>query len=50
MSDQNFAKNFEKGLSRNISVKLFQDQTSSLGEEDTLRIFSCPYSAKSPIH
>ena len=39
---------FEKGHKRNIPVKLFQNLTSSFGEEDFLRIFSCPYSARSP--
>ena len=38
---------FEKGHPRNIPVKLFQNLTSSLGEK-SLRISSCPYSAKSP--
>ena len=38
---------FEKGHQRNISVKLFQNLTSSF-REDFLRIFSCPYSARSP--
>ena len=40
---------FEKGHPRNIPVKLFQNLTSSFGEEDFLRIFSCPYGARSPI-
>ena len=39
---------FEKGHPRNIPVKLFQNLTSGFGEEDCLRISSCPYSAKSP--
>ena len=39
---------FEKGHQRNIPVKLFQNLTSGLGEEDFLRISSCPYSARSP--
>ena len=38
---------FEKGHPRNIPVKLFQNLTSSFGE-DFLRISSCPYSARSP--
>ena len=47
-TDQNFANNFfEKGHLRNIPVKLFQNLTSSFGE-DLLRISSCPYSARSP--
>ena len=39
---------FEKGHSRNIPVKLFQNLTSSFKVEDFLRISSCPYSARSP--
>ena len=39
---------FEKGHSKNIPVKLFQNLTSSFEEEDFLRISSCPYSARSP--
>ena len=39
---------FEKGHQRNIPVKLFQNLTSGFGEEDFLRIPSCPYSARSP--
>ena len=39
---------FEKGHPRNIPVKLFQNLTSSFGEEDFLRTSSCPYSARSP--
>ena len=38
---------FEKGHSRNIPVKLFQNLTS-IFEEDFLRISSCPCSARSP--
>ena len=38
---------FEKGHLRNIPVILFQNLTSSFGE-DFLRISSCPYSARSP--
>ena len=34
---------FEKGHPRNIPVKLFQNLISSFGEEDFLRISSCPY-------
>ena len=34
---------FEKGHQRNIPVKLFQNLTCSFGEEDFLRISSCPY-------
>ena len=39
--------NSEKGHTRNSAVKLFQILTSSFGEDDFLRISSCPYSAKS---
>ena len=39
---------FEKGHPRNIPVKLFQNLTSSFGEEDFLRISSCPHSARNP--
>ena len=35
----------EKGHPKNIPVKLFQNLTSGFGEEDFLRISSCPYSA-----
>ena len=38
----------KKGHPRNIPVKLFQNLTISFGEEDFLRISSCPYSARSP--
>ena len=38
---------FEKGHPRDILVKLFQNLTSGFGEEDFLRISSCPYSARS---
>ena len=41
---------FEKGHPRNIPVKLFQNLTSGFGEKGFLRISSCPYSAKAPIH
>ena len=39
---------FEEGHPRNIPVKLFQNLTSSFGEENFLRISLCPYSARSP--
>ena len=39
---------FEKGHLMNIPVKFFQNLTRSFGEEDFLRISSCPYSARSP--
>ena len=42
---------FEKGHQRNIPVKLFQNLTSSFGEEDFLRISSCLYIVQeAPIH
>ena len=42
---------FEKDHPRNIPVKLFQNLTSSFGEEDFLRISSCPYIVQAaPIH
>ena len=39
---------FEKGHPRNIPAKLFQNLTSAFGEEDFLRISSCPDSERSP--
>ena len=39
---------FQKGHPRNIPVKLFQNLTSGFGEEDFLRISSCPYGTRSP--
>ena len=42
---------FEKVPPRNIPVKLFQNLTSSFGEDDFLRISSCPYIVQeAPIH
>ena len=44
---------FEKGHQRNIPVKLFQNLTSSFGEEDFLRISPCHYInivQEAPIH
>ena len=50
-TDQNSANSFWKGHQRNIPVKLFQNLTSSFGEEDFLRISSCPYVVQeAPIH
>ena len=50
-TDQNFPNIFEKGHQRNIPMKLFQNLTSSFGEEDFLRISSCPYIVhEAPIH
>ena len=48
LTDQNFANIFEKGHPNNIPVKLYQNLTSSFGEEDFLRISLYPYSARSP--
>ena len=48
LTDQNFVNIFEKGHSRNIHVKLFQNLTSSFEEEDFSRMSSCPHSARSP--
>ena len=39
---------FEKGHTRNIPAKLFQNLTSGFGEQDFLRISLCSYSARSP--
>ena len=39
---------FEKAHPRNIPAKLFQNLTSGFGEEDFLRISSCPFSVRSP--
>ena len=39
---------FEKGHPRNIPVKLFQNLTSSFGEEDFLRIFFMSIKCKKP--
>ena len=42
---------FERGHTRNIPVKLFQNLTSGFGEEDFLRISSCPdIVQEAPIH
>ena len=46
-ADTNFANNFEKGKPRKISVKIFQNLTSSFREE-FLRISSCLYGVNSP--
>ena len=46
-TNQNFENSFLKGHTKNNLVKLFQILTSSFGEEDFLRISSCPYRAKS---
>ena len=49
LTDQNFANNFEKGHSRNISMRLFQNLTSSF-REDFLGICLCSNSQVAPIH
>ena len=46
----NFQEVFEKGHSRKIPVKLFQNWTSGFRKKDFLRISSCLFSARSPIH
>ena len=43
-----FREQFWKGSHKEQSYELFQILTSSLGEEEFLRISFCPYSAKSP--
>ena len=47
LTDQNFKNNSEKGHSRNISMRLFQNLTNSF-REDFLGI--CSYSQVAPIH
>ena len=47
--DQNFKNNSEKGHSRNISMRLFQNLNNSF-REDFLRICLCSYSQVVPIH
>ena len=49
MTDQNFKNNSEKGHSRNISVRLFQNLTKSF-REDFLGICLCSYNQVVPIH
>ena len=49
MTDQNFKNNSEKGHSRNISMRLFQNLTNSF-REDFLGILLCSYSQVAPIH
>ena len=39
---------FEKGHQRDTPLELFQNLTITFGEEDFLRISSCPNSARSP--
>ena len=50
LTDQNFKTVFEKGHSRNISMKLFQNMTSSFREDGFLRICSCLYGESSHVH
>ena len=47
LTDQNFENSFQKGYTRNIPVKLYQNQTSNFREEDLLKISLCPNSASS---
>ena len=49
MTDQNFKNNSEKGHSRNISMRLFQNLTNFF-REDFLGICLCSYSQVAPIH
>ena len=49
LTDQNFTNNSEKGHSRNISMRLFQNLTNSF-REDCLGICLCSYSQVVPIH
>ena len=49
LTDQNFKNNSEKGHSRNISMRLFQNLTNSY-REDFLWICICSYSQVAPIH
>ena len=49
LTDQNFKNNSEKGHSRNISMRLFQNLTNS-SREDFLGICLCSYSQVAPIH
>ena len=48
-TDQNFKNNSEKGHSRNISMRFFQNLTNSF-REDFLGICLCSYSQVAPIH
>jgi hypothetical protein len=49
LTDQNFKNNSEKGHSRNISMRLFQNLTNSF-REDFLWFCLCSYSQVAPIH
>ena len=48
MDGSKFREQFFKCHPRNIPVKLFQNLNNGFGEDDFLRISSCPYSARSP--
>ena len=49
LTDQNFKNNSEKGHSRNISMRLFQNLTNNF-REDFLGICLCSYSQVASIH
>ena len=49
LTDQNFKNYSEKGHSRNISMRLFQNLTNSF-REDFLWFCLCSYSQVAPIH
>ena len=49
LTDQNFKKYSEKGHSRNISMRLFQNLTNNF-REDFLGICLCSYIQVAPIH
>ena len=49
LTDQNFKNNSEKGHSRNISMRLFQNLTNSF-REDFIGICFCLYNQVAPIH
>ena len=49
LTDQNFKNNSEKGHSRNISMRLFQNLTNSF-REDFLWFCLCSYCQVAPIH
>ena len=49
LTDQNFKNSSEKGHSRNISMRLFQNLTNSF-KEDFLGICLCSYRQVAPIH
>ena len=49
LTGQNFKNNSEKGHTRNISMRLFQNLTNSF-REDFLGICLCSYSQVAPIH